>query len=366
MTRSTASRLVDDLVAGGLLTELDPTPSAGPGRPAVPLAPPHGTFVALGLEVNVAHMAVRAIDLAGDVVAETVMIDDFAGSQPEHVLRRLADAVAQVTAQPEVAPARVVGAGLALPGLVSEGVLLRAPNLGWSGIHPETFLAHVLAPHQIRLVVGNEASWGALTVGRIRPAATAQWPSFIYLSGENGIGAGIVREGRMYEGSHGFAGEIGHIQVDPTGPLCSCGNRGCVERYAGRRAILAAAGLTPDATPDQLVNAWQQGDDDARQAVATAASALAVGLGAAINLLDIPVVVLGGHLAPLAQVLRADLEAQLSARVLASRWARLEVHKASDDPMPGATGAAWALLDDVVAHPTHWLPEPSQHCQQRR
>ena len=243
MTRSTASRLADDLVAAGILAELDPAPATGPGRPAVPLAPPRGTFMALGLEVNAVHMAVRAIDLSGQVLAEHVVVDDFAGSDPAEVLPRLAALTTDVLALDAVRRARKVGVALALPGLVYHDRLLRAPNLAWRDLAPAPLLADALAPDSLDLHLGNEASFGALTAGRTRPAGPYSTPSCIYLSGEIGIGAALVREGRLVEGDHGFAGEIGHIQVDPDGPECTCGNRGCLERYAGRRLILAAAGL---------------------------------------------------------------------------------------------------------------------------
>ena len=355
MTRSTASRLADDLVAAGVLAELDPAPATGPGRPGVPLAPPRGTFMALGLEVNVAHMAVHAIDLSGQVLAEHVVVDDFADSDPAAVLARLAGLAADVLAADNVARARAVGAALALPGLVSGDRLLRAPNLGWRHVRPAEHLGAVLAPAGLELRLGNEANYGAITVGRERPAAPPSWPSFIYLSGENGIGAGIVREGRIVVGANGFAGEIGHIQVDPDGPRCTCGNRGCVERYAGRRLILAASGLPDDARPDELVDAWRAGDERARGAVSRAARALGAGLGAAINLLDIPVVVLGGHLAPLAPALRPELESELTRRVLASAWSAPRIMTAAGDQMSGATGAAWSLLEAVVADPSAWM-----------
>lgn len=355
MTRSTASRLADDLVTAGILAELDPAPSTGPGRPAVPLAPPRGTFMALGLEVNAARMAVRAIDLSGQVLAEHVVVDDFADSDPAGVLARLARLAADVLDVDAVARARAVGAALALPGLVSGDRLLRAPNLGWRRVRPAERLSAVLAPAGLELRLGNEANYGAITVGRERPAAPPSWPSFIYLSGENGIGAGIVREGRIVTGDNGFAGEIGHVQVDPDGPRCSCGNRGCVERYAGRQLILAASGLPDDARPDELVDAWRAGDERARHAVSRAARALGAGLGAAINLLDIPVVVLGGHLAPLAQVLRPELESELERRALASAWSAPRIMTAADGQMSGATGAAWSLLEDVVADPSAWM-----------
>lgn len=355
MTRSTASRLVDDLVEAGILTELAPTPSTGPGRPAVPLAPPHGTFVALGLEVNVTHMVVRAIDLSGDVLAERIVLDDFAGSDPAVVLARLSGLLADVLTLDAVGHARLVGAALALPGLVSDGVLLRAPNLGWSQVRPADHLDPVLAPAGLALLVGNEANFGALTVGRERPASAYQYPSYIYLSGENGIGAAIVRDGRVIIGTSGFAGEIGHVQVDPAGPLCSCGNHGCLERYAGRRVILRDAGLSDDDSPETLVGAYEVGDARAVGAVEAAAHALGVSLGCAINMLDIPVVALGGHLAPLTEILRPMLTAELEQRVLASAWSVPEVVQADGDQMPGATGAAWTLLEQVAADPVAWM-----------
>ncbi|AYD89267.1 ROK family protein [Actinomyces lilanjuaniae] len=355
MTRSTASRLVDALVAAHLLAELPPAASSGPGRPAVPLVPARGTVAALGLEVNVSRMAVRAIDLSGAVLAERVVHADLAGSDPTATLSRLADLMEQVLEAPALARARLAGAALALPGLVSEGTLLRAPNLGWSGVAPATRLASRLDPVGGRLLVGNEADFGALVAARTRPGAQAQTHDFIYLSGENGIGAGLVRDGVVIHGSAGFAGEVGHVQVAPDGPECGCGNRGCLERYAGRRVILTGAGLGEDASPDQLVRAWQEGREEARASVSAAAHALAVALSAAINILDIPAVVLGGHLAPLTEVLRPELEPELSRRVLASPWSPPRVLPAPSDETPGATGAAWAVLEGVVANPAEWV-----------
>ncbi|WP_257210571.1 ROK family protein [Actinomyces ruminis] len=164
-----------------------------------------------------------------------------------------------------------------------------------------------------------------------------------------------MRNHQVMLGVSGFAGEVGHIQVDPTGPLCTCGNRGCVERYAGRRLILAAAGLEATAGPQELVAAWEAQAPAARRAVSDAARALGVGLSAAINVLDIPTVILGGHLAPLADILRPELEAELRQRVLSSRWSVPEVITTSQDQTPAVTGAAWSLLEEVVADPAAWM-----------
>ena len=359
MTRSTASRLADELVATGILAELAPAPSAGPGRPAVPLTPAAGTFIAIGLEVNVSHMAVRAIDLSGEVLAERVVVDDFSSSDARAVLEHLAAQVVPLAALSSVSSARLVGAALALPGLVSDDVLLRAPNLGWDSIRPAEILAPALKGLGLSLVVGNEADLAALTAARLRPGVPGEHRDFIYLSGENGIGAGIVRDGEVWLGANGFAGEIGHVQVDPDGPECGCGNRGCLERFAGRRSILAAAGLPPGTGPGDLRRAC---DDDgsphhqqALEAVEATAHALGIALGAAINILDIPAVVLGGHLAPLTGLLAPSLQESLDRRVLASHWSAPQILPAPEDETPGATGGAWSLLEKVIADPAAFI-----------
>lgn len=358
MTRSTASRLADELVAIGLVRELDPVASSGPGRPAVPLLPARGTFVALGLEINVSRMAVRAVDLAGQVLAERIVVDDFSSSDAPAVLGRLADLLEPIAAIGAVGSARLVGATLALPGLVRDNTLLRAPNLGWSDIRPAEVLAPVLDRLGAGLVVENEADLAALTTARVRPGAPGEHRDFIYLSGENGVGAGIVRNSEVWLGANGFAGEIGHIQVDPKGPECGCGNRGCLERFAGRRAILNAAGLPRGAGSEELLKACEDDaslhHERARRAVDAAADALGIALGTAINILDIPAVVLGGHLAPLTGLLAPPLQKILSRRVLASRWSAPQILPAPDDETPGATGGAWSLLEGVIADPAAW------------
>ena len=358
MTRSTASRLADELVAIGLVRELDPVASSGPGRPAVPLLPARGTFVALGLEVNVSRMAVRAVDLAGQVLAERIVVDDFSSSDAPAVLGRLADLLEPIAAIGAVGSARLVGAALALPGLVRDNTLLRAPNLGWSDIRPAEVLAPVLDRLGAGLVVENEADLAALTTARVRPGAPGEHRDFIYLSGENGVGAGIVRNSEVWLGANGFAGEIGHIQVDPKGPECGCGNRGCLERFAGRRAILNAAGLPRGAGSEELLKACEDDasphHERARRAVDAAADALGIALGTAINILDIPAVVLGGHLAPLTGLLIPSLQKSLDRRVLASRWSAPQILPAPDDETPGATGGAWSLLEGVIADPAAW------------
>ena len=353
MTRSTVSRLVDDLVAGGVLAELEPPTVTGPGRPAIPLVPSSG-LVALGLQVNASYLAARLVDLRGRVVAEHVEYDDLVGCDPRSTLGRLGAMSKQVLGQAQ--GARLVGAGLALPGIVSSGSgrLLLAPNLGWSDLEPAAFLDDE-AVGGTPLRIGNEADLAARTVAQVAPGRPGRLADFIYLSGEIGIGGAAVVDGQVMSGRHGWAGEVGHVCVDPDGPPCRCGSTGCLEQYAGRQALVAAAGLAPDATPAELAERLRSGDSRAKTAVASAAWALGIALAGVVNVLDIPAIVLGGHLGQITELLRPDLEQQLRRRVLSARWVALTIEPADGDPAPGATGAAQLELTAVLANPAKWV-----------
>lgn len=355
MTRSTVSRLADALIEGGVLTEGAPAARTGPGRPGTPLAPDGSRFAALGLQVNVGYLAAVVVDLAGRVRSERVKVEDLRGQDPAAVLGRLArmaeDAVAEVGGDRVL-----VGAGLALPGIIAAGsdTLLWAPNLGWSEVDvPRLLEADALGG--VRLTVGNEADLGSHTVSRVGPARPSPLRDFLYLSGETGIGGSLVVDGAHLPGRHGWAGEIGHVTVDPAGPACPCGSTGCLEQYAGKRAMLTAAGL-PAETPAQVLrDRVLAGDERATSAIDTAAWALGCAVSGAINLVDLPVIVLGGHLREVADLLRPLLTATVRERVLSARWVEPTIEVAEANSAPGALGGAYRELERVIADPEPWL-----------
>ncbi|MGY1625266.1 ROK family protein [Geodermatophilus sp. SYSU D00965] len=349
MTRATASRLVDELVAGGLLDEAERVPASGPGRPATPLLPGSGV-AALGLQADAGLLAARVVDLRGRVVAEAVEDGDFGGSDPAATLARLGELAGDLLAG--MPSDRVlVGAGLALPGIVrtDEELLLRAPTLDWSDVRPADLLAASL-PAGLRPVLGNEADLAARTVAETAPGRPGR-QDFLYLSGQIGIGGAAVLGGQVMTGNAGWAGEVGHVCVDPAGPPCRCGSTGCLEQYAGRHALLAAAGLPLDTPAGSFAARVADGDPDAVRALGSAVRALGVALAGVVNVLDIPTVVLGGYLGALADLLRPGVEELLAARVLSARWRRPTIEAASAPPAAGATGAALRALSGVLADP---------------
>ncbi|MFI6762985.1 ROK family protein [Micromonospora sp. NPDC050417] len=367
LTRATVSALVDDLIGGHLLTEVDPAPRTGAGRPALGLVLATDGPAGLGLEINVDYLAACVVDLTGAVRHRAIRRVDLRPLPPAEVLADLGDLAATAHAEAQRQRLVLAGTALAVPGLVtSTGVVRLAPNLGWRDVdlvgaleaHPG-LAGHRAAGHW--LTVDNEANLAAL--GELH-AGTSGEATFLYVSGEIGIGAGIVLHGTLFRGARGWSGELGHLPVDPAGRPCRCGAQGCLEQYAGQEAILTGAGLAglgqpADAAIARLAELAGDGNAAAIAALTGAASALGVAIAGVINLLDLDTVVLGGIYAPLAQWLRPPLEAEIRRRVLTAGWSPVTVRPSLLTGDAAVLGAAGSVVRAVLAHPARWLAPPA-------
>ncbi|GAA1731591.1 ROK family transcriptional regulator [Isoptericola hypogeus] len=353
LTRATVSTLVDRLLAGALVVELPPVAVQRAGRPAVPLVPAARTVVGLGLEVNVDYLGVRALDLVGDVVAERVVSGSFHDSDPGGVLGRLRGLALEAIAEVDGGGMRVAGARLALPGLVDSrrGRLEVAPNLGWSLIDPVDVLdLHTGDGEPLAVEVANEAKLAALA-----ELAGDVPSSFLYVSGDVGVGAGIVVDRRLFLGERGWNGEIGHVVVDPSGPRCSCGNHGCLEQYAGKEVLLRDSGLSVSAPLGAVADLLRSGDDAAAAAVRRGGQALGAALATFVNLVDVSTVVLGGAYAELFDWLGEVVAETVRSRALAAPFAPIDVRPAAAGPHAALSGGAREVLRAVVSDPAGWV-----------
>ncbi|MGF0117987.1 ROK family transcriptional regulator [Promicromonospora sp. Marseille-Q5078] len=361
LTRATVSTLVDRLVAGGLVAELPPVAAQRAGRPAVPLVPAGRSVVGLGLEVNVDYLGVRALDLVGDVVAERVVTGSLHDSDPRDVLARLRVLAAEAVAEVEAGGMRVAGARLALPGLVdARGARLEvAPNLGWSSVEPVPELdLRAGDGSALDVEVANEAKLAALaelpSASSGRRAGDVP-PSFLYVSGDVGVGAGIVVDRELFLGERGWNGEIGHVVVDPAGPRCSCGATGCLEQYAGKEVLLRGAGLPASAPVHAIVDLLHAGDDAALDTVRRGGRALGSALATFVNLVDVSTIVLGGAYAELFGWVGHVVAGVVEERALAAPFAPVDVRPAAAGPHAALTGGAREVLRSVVADPAGWV-----------
>ncbi|MFC4146958.1 ROK family protein [Micromonospora mangrovi] len=362
LTRATVSAVVDDLIGGRLVAEAEPAPRTGAGRPARGLVLADHGPAGLGLEVNVDYLAACVVDLTGAVRHHVVERADLRPVSPADALTRLAALAADAHTAAVRDGLTPAGVALAVPGLVGAGGMVRlAPNLGWRDVD----VPGLLAGHRLAeavdgippLVVENEANLAALGELHAGPPGSA---SFLHISGEIGIGAGIVLDGTLYRGARGWSGEIGHIPVHPQGRPCRCGGQGCLERYAGQEAVLAAAGLAgadlpADTAASRLAELAEAGDPATLAALADAGTALGVAVAGVVNLLDLDTVVLGGGYAPLAPWLRPPVVAELSRRVLTAAWSPVTVRPAALGARSAAVGGASSVVRRIIDRPAGWL-----------
>ncbi|WP_207915547.1 ROK family transcriptional regulator [Micromonospora sp. 15K316] len=363
LTRATVSAVVEDLITGRLVTEAEPAPRSGAGRPARGLVLAGNGPAGLGLEINVDYLAVCVVDLAGRVRHHTVRRADLRPVSPADALRRLVELAGRARTEAASQGLTLAGAALGVPGLVDDaGTVRLAPNLGWRDVPVPALLAG-LPPLTERvdgvppIVVDNEANLSAL--GELH-ADTDGPASFLHISGEVGIGAGIVLDGDLFRGARGWSGEIGHIPVHSRGRTCRCGGRGCLEQYAGQEAILAAAGLDradlpADTAPVRLAELAEAGSTDALRALHEAGTALGIAVASVVNLLDLDTVVLGGGYAPLTPWLRPPVLDEISRRVLTAAWSPVTVRPAALGADAAAVGAAGSVVRRIIARPAGWL-----------
>jgi predicted NBD/HSP70 family sugar kinase len=350
LNKSTVSSLVAELIDVGLLREAaqeDSLPGTVGRPPQSVELDPEGPFV-LGLEVNVDYLAVWATDLAGAVQHRAFVAHKNRSESPEYVIGELAEMATQALVQPFAQTRVPLSASVAVPGLVdADGGLVVAPNLGWSDVPVTELLREALEDPAFDLRVENEANLGA--VAELVEGAGQGLGDFVYISGEIGIGAGVVLGGELFRGASGFAGEFGHLTIDPYGPPCGCGGRGCLERLAGQETLLRlagwdarmrCAGSRPEWPGAMLAQSASEGHAKTLAALSQVGHTLGIAIASLANLLDPEAVLLGGYFAPLTDWLRGPIEAELETRSLAGRRARCRVLAAKLGGEAAVRGAA--------------------------
>jgi predicted NBD/HSP70 family sugar kinase len=327
LTRSAIAGLVGELEALGLVVERPPAPDGRPGRPSPVVRVDGSSVVALAIEIFVDEIGAAIVALDGSIISSVRVARPRARVAVAETLADVAVLVDRLHAQVATLPRargdrQVIGCGVSVPGLVrdGDGVVVAAPNLGWTDVSLADLLATALGSG-IPIRVGNDADLGALAESRFGAGVGSD--HMIFVSGEVGVGGGLVAGGRRIVGHLGFAGEIGHLPVNPDGRRCRCGSVGCWETEVGESALLERAGLDPDggrAAVEELLTRAALGEPRAIDALVAEARWLAIGIAGLVNVLDPDTVVLGGLFARVLPAVRARLDIELAdRRYLAAR-----------------------------------------------
>ena len=362
LARPTIGRIVDELLAGRLITETGLTHDGRAGRPRVGLTLSRTGPAGLGLDIRADGLAACTVDLTGNVRHLAFAPATYTDGDATAVLLDLARMAntAMTTIAAEDLP--VVAATLAVPGPVHAGVVRSAPALGWHNVDAGEILRAFTRHLDLPVTVDNEAKLAAL--GELY-ASNNTLDSFVYVSGGLGIGAGIVLNGRLMRGARGWSGELGHVTVHPDGRTCRCGARGCLHTYASLEAILSADPAPADSSPDAAIVARAEAGSPATLgALDEAGTALGVALSDMLNILDIDTVLLGGSFSLLSSWLTTNVRTEVDQRVLTAAWAPITIRPALLGPDAAVIGAALTSIDRIRQHPAAWIAQQPQHLVQ--
>ena len=351
LNRSTVAALVRELSDHGLVTEGDAVATGAPGRPSPMISVRPDRVAVLAVDIKVDSVAVAIMTLGGTRQSQHRVRRDRRGTTVDDTLDVLEElARASLDALPR--RQRLIGIGIAAAGLVRhpDGMVDLGPNLGWSQV-PIGQLLKKRLHRRVPVTVGNDGDTGALAE-RVHGAGR-DVEHLIYLSGEIGVGGGIISSGRPLVGSIGYAGEIGHMTVDADGERCGCGSTGCWELLIGERAVLRATGRPDDGGRDALTEmliAAADGEREALRGLAEIGRWMGIGLASLVNLFDPQRIVLGGLHAELHPFLLDAAARELRSRSVVATRTGAEIVPAAfgiDSSLVGAGEAALqALLDD--------------------
>ncbi|MEU9612034.1 ROK family transcriptional regulator [Streptomyces sp. NPDC048209] len=333
LSAATVSNIVRELKDGGTV-EVTPTSAGGRRARSVSLSGDAG--IVIGVDFGHTHLRVAIGNLAHQVLAEESEPLDVDASSAEGFGRaeQLVNRLIETTG---ISPEKVIGVGLGVPGPidVESGTLGSTSILpGWTGINPSQELAGRLG---VPVYVDNDANLGAL--GELVWGSGRGVKDLAYIKVASGVGAGLVIDGHIYRGPGGTAGEIGHITLDESGPVCRCGNRGCLETFTAARYVLPL--LKPshgfDLTMERMVQLAREGDPGCRRVIGDVGRHIGSGVANLCNLLNPSRVVLGGSLAEAGELVLAPIRDSVSRYAIPSAARQLSV-------LPGALGGRAEVL----------------------
>jgi predicted NBD/HSP70 family sugar kinase len=353
LTRSGIRAVIGELVAAGLVREERREPQGTPGRPSPYVRPNPDGAVVLALEIAVDSLAVATVGLGGHV-HDLVRVDrPRTRFSLDETLDDLLELARLVRAR---RPARdaLVGVGVAVVGVVrrSDGLVRLAPNVGWIDAPLGQTLTDAL-DLDVPVSVANEADLGALAEHR-RGAAVGV-DHLLFISGEVGVGGGLIVDGRPLVGLAGYGGEVGHMPVNPAGAVCRCGSVGCWETEVGERKLLLLAGHPPNGgrgEVDAVLREAAGGAPEALNAIDNVGRWLGIGLAGLVNILNPQVIVLGGQFGRMLPFVSGSIRSELDRLALDASSELVDIRPAMlglDAPLLGAAELAFErLLDDPL------------------
>ncbi len=363
LNRSTVSLIINSLLEAGFVEETElQNPTVG--RPGMRLVLNPRSGFAVGVDIGVDFISVLLTDFVANVLWRK-RVESNPDEDQILILDRALEMTGQAVDEGLQLGLRPLGIGIGAPGLVDihQGKLIFAPNLRWNNVPLRLMWSQRF---DLPVFVENEANAAAL--GEFYFGVARGVDNLIYLSAGIGLGGGVLIDGKLFRGSRGYAGEVGHMTVEPDGEICGCGRRGCLETRVGPRAVLRRVRQTLAGGAGSILSTLGGGDLDrlnmemvvqaARQDDPVALAALQdvgkyLGIGV-VNLLHIfnpEMVIIGGALSLASQFLLPLIELNVRESALNPAAERVRFAASAHGADACVMGAVALVMDDILREP---------------
>lgn len=356
LSRAAITSIINDLFEYKLVRETREGPVTGGRRSTLLGINPQAGYV-VGVDIGATHLGLSLADLSAHVLNETEIAFDV-GRGPEICLAKVDDLLRELLVRADLSLDDILAVGVGVPGPVVEmaGAVVAPPIMpGWDGF-PIT--AHLHSLWNCPIALNNDAELGAL--GEWAYGAGRGEPYLLYIKVGYGIGAGLLIDGEVYRGASGSAGEIGHITISSQGPVCSCGNIGCLESLAGGRAIaeramqaiasdhrrtqLAAITPVENLTALDVAAAAGRGDLVSQEIVAEAGEYLGIAIANLINIVNPGMIIVGGGVAQMGDLFLEPIRRSANQRSLQAAVRKLRITAATLGKRSTSMGAVVQAL----------------------
>lgn len=358
LSKASITSIVADLAERGLVREGAISREGRVGRPGTKIEIDGSHVCGIGVEINVDYVSATVVDLAGEVRA-TRTVPMPAPPEPESVVAVVAQVVRDLLDLLRGEGMWPAGVTVAPPGVIDydRGMVRFAPNIQWHDVALVDLLEAAIGNAELMIEVENDAKLSAVAAFAESDRDDAR--DLVFVTGDVGVGAGIISAGRLVRGWSGFSGEVGHMCVHEGGASCRCGRRGCWEMYVGLPVLLNSTPQTSVARDirvpmverlaavRELANA---GEPRVRAVLAQITTELITGLSLLTDVLNPKVIVLGGYFGELADYFLTPVQEALDARVL-DAGGIVHVERAARGLDAAAMGGALLALESVLADP---------------
>ena len=360
LSMPTIMKIADNLIELGLIREIGKGESSG-GKPPKLLEFVADSYYCVGIDLGTTKITGVVLDFYANIIYKKTVLNDV-NCSVNSMIERICNVIDNTLSQPEINRKKIIGIGIGMPGLVDNDTreVLFSPNLGWEnvdlvGIIHERFGLPVMIENVTRAMAMGESHFGI----------ARKTKNFICVNLGYGIGSAMMINGELYSGTTGTSGELGHVVIDPVGPKCECGNRGCIEAISSAKAITNSArkrlqkGETSILTnmcgndlskieAKTVFEAARQGDLLACDIINNAIEYLGIGLALMINLLDPQYIILEGGMANAGEILTDKLEKTIAKHRMKHAGMRCKMVVSEFGADAAAIGGASLILNKFI------------------